>query len=91
MAKKYYWLKLKNNFFMSAKNKKILRKIAGGDTYTIIYLKMQLYSLEDDGKLYFDGIEENFVEEMALKIDEDPENDRRYNSIFACARTYDFM
>lgn len=73
MAKKYYWLKLKNNFFSQPKIKK-LRKIAGGDTYTIIYLKMQLYSLEDDGKLYFDGIEENFVEEMALKIDEDPEN-----------------
>lgn len=73
MAKKYYWLKLKNNFFSQPKIKK-LRKIAGGDTYTIIYLKMQLYSLEDDGKLYFDGIEENFIEEMALKIDEDPEN-----------------
>lgn len=73
MAKKYYWLKLKNDFFSQPKIKK-LRKIAGGDTYTIIYLKMQLYSLEDDGKLYFDGIEENFVEEMALKIDEDPEN-----------------
>ena len=73
MAKKYYWLKLKNSFFSQPKIKK-LRKIAGGDTYTIIYLKMQLYSLEDDGKLYFDGIEENFVEEMALKIDEDPEN-----------------
>lgn len=73
MAKKYYWLKLKNNFFSQPKIKK-LRKIAGGDTYTIIYLKMQLYSLEDDGKLYFDGIEENFVEEMALKIDEAPEN-----------------
>ena len=73
MAKKYYWLKLKNNFFSQPKIKK-LRKIAGGDTYTVIYLKMQLYSLEDDGKLYFDGIEENFVEEMALKIDEDPEN-----------------
>lgn len=73
MAKKYYWLKLKNSFFSQPKIKK-LRKIAGGDTYTIIYLKMQLYSLEDDGKLYFDGIEENFAEEMALKIDEDPEN-----------------
>ena len=36
--KKYYWLKLKEDFFRDKKIKK-LRKIAGGDTYTIIYLK----------------------------------------------------
>ena len=76
MAKKYYWLKLKNNFFSQPKIKK-LRKIAGGDTYTIIYLKMQLYSLEDDGKLYFDGIEEDFVEEMLAAI-------RRHKNAFSC-------
>lgn len=73
MAKKYYWLKLKNDFFNQPKIKK-LRKIAGGDTYTIIYLKMLLISLEDGGKLYFQNIEENFIEEIALTIDEDPEN-----------------
>ena len=39
MAKRYYWLKLKNDFFRG-KHIKMLRKIAGGDTYTIIYLKM---------------------------------------------------
>ena len=73
MAKKYYWLKLMNDFFQQPKMKK-LRKIAGGDTYTIIYLKMQLLSLKTGGKLYYDGIEETFAEELALTIDEDEDN-----------------
>ena len=68
-----YWLRLKKDFFSQPKMRK-LRRIAGGDTYTIIYLKMELLSINDDGHLYFEGIEENFVEEIALKIDEDPEN-----------------
>lgn len=43
--KRYYWLKLMDDFFDSKRIKK-LRKMAGGDTYTIIYLKMQLLSLK---------------------------------------------
>lgn len=73
MAKKYYWLKLKEDFFRDKKIKK-LRKIAGGDTYTIIYLKMQLLSLKNDGALIFEGVEDNFAEEIALEIDEDIDN-----------------
>lgn len=73
MAKKYYWLKLKNDFFTQPKMKK-LRRIAGGDTYTIIYLKLQLLSLQDEGKLFFEGIEDSFIEELALNIDEDLDN-----------------
>ena len=73
MAKKYYWLKLKEDFFRDKKIKK-LRKIAGGDTYTIIYLKMQLLSLKNNGALIFEGVEENFAEEIALDIDEDIDN-----------------
>lgn len=73
MAKKYYWLKLKENFF-TAKEIKKLRHIAGGDTYTVIYLKLMLLSLQDEGKLFFDGIEDTFSDELALELDEDPEN-----------------
>lgn len=73
MAKKYYWLKLMGDFFTQPKIKK-LRKIAGGDTYTIIYLKLQLLSLKNDGKLFFEGIEDNIIEEIALTIDEDTDN-----------------
>lgn len=73
--KRYYWLKLKNTFFTEKRIKK-LRKIAGGDTYTIIYLKMQLLSLQDEGNLYFEGIEDTFEEEIALQIDEEVEDVR---------------
>lgn len=71
--KRYYWLKLKEDFFTDKTIKK-LRKIAGGDTYTIIYLKLLLRSTATNGKLYFDGIEETFAEEIALDIDEECEN-----------------
>jgi len=71
--KKLYWLKLKTDFFTSKEMKK-LRKIAGGDTYTIIYLKLQLLSLQDGGTLYFDGVEESFADELALILDEEPDN-----------------
>jgi len=71
--KKYYWLKLKEGFFGDKEIKK-LRRIAGGDTYTIIYLKLMLLSLRNDGRLYYEGIEDTFAEELALEIDEEPEN-----------------
>lgn len=66
-------MKLKENFFQDKTIKK-LRKIAGGDTYTVIYLKLMLLGLKDGGKLFFDGVENSFHEELALEIDEDSEN-----------------
>lgn len=71
--KRYYWLKLKEDYFNSPKIKK-LRKIAGGDTYTIIYLKMQLLSIRNQGIIEFEGIEPTLEEELALKLDEDVDN-----------------
>lgn len=59
MAKRYYWLKLPDGFFRQKAIKK-LRKIAGGDTYTIIYLKMLLVAMKQDGRLYFEGVEATF-------------------------------
>ena len=71
--KRYFWLKLHKDFF-KRKEIKRLRKIAGGDTYTIIYLEMMLRSIMDDGKLFFDGLEDDFASELALDLDEDEEN-----------------
>lgn len=71
--KRYYWLKLKEDFFRDKPIKK-LRSIAGGDTYTIIYLKMLLKSLENEGVLYYEGLEPTFEEELALDLDEDAAN-----------------
>lgn len=75
MGKRYYWLKLPEDWFRQKSIKK-LRRIAGGDTYTIIYLKMLLIAMKQDGKLYYEGVEDNFHEELAMEIDEDPENVR---------------
>ena len=71
--KRYFWLKLHKDFFQRKEIKR-LRKIAGGDTYTIIYLKMLLRSIMSDGKLYFDGLEDDFSSELALDLDESEEN-----------------
>lgn len=71
--KRYYWLKLHDDFFSSKQIKK-LRKIAGGDTYTIIYLKMLLVAIKKGGILEYDGVESTFAEEIALEIDEDADN-----------------
>lgn len=70
--RRYYWIQLAQDFFKS-KEMKLLRKMPGGDTYTIIYLKIMLISLEDSGKIYFEELAQDLAEEMALLIDEDTE------------------
>lgn len=71
--KKYFWFKMKEDFFRDKAIKK-LRKQAGGDTLTIIYLKMLLLSLRQNGRLLYEGVEDTFAEEIALDIDEDSDN-----------------
>ena len=68
-GKRYYWLKLHEDFFGSKRIKK-LRRLPGGDAFTIIYLKMQLKSIKTGGRLYYTGLEETFAEELALDLDE---------------------
>lgn len=75
MEKKYYWLKLTEGFFKDKPIKK-LRKMAGGDTFTIIYLKMLLKAIGQENRLYFEGVEETFHEELALELDEESEDVR---------------
>lgn len=72
-GKRYWWLKLPEDFFRQLPMKK-LRRIAGGDTYTIIYLKMMLLSLKTEGVISYECAEGNFIENLALDIDEDEEN-----------------
>lgn len=73
MQKRYYWLKMEENFFKDIRIKK-LRKLAGGDTYTIIYLKLMLSSLETEGIITYEGIEDSLAEEVALLLDEEADN-----------------
>ena len=72
-GKRYYWLRLHHDFFDSKRIKK-LRRMAGGDTYTIIYLKMQLLAMKTDGTLTWTGLEDDFAEELALDLDESAED-----------------
>ncbi len=68
--KKYYWLKLKNDFF-EEKYIKALRRLPNGDSLVIIYLKMQLKSLKTEGFIKYEGVFENAVEELAVFLDEE--------------------
>lgn len=72
VKRRYYWLQLKEDFFKS-KEMKLMRKLPGGEELTIIYLKIMLASLPDEGKIYFEGLAEDLAEELALLIDEDTE------------------
>ena len=73
--KRLFWLKLKESFFTDKAMKK-LRRMAGGDTYTVIYLKMLLLGLKNGGRIYYDGVEDSFADEIALELDEESENVR---------------
>jgi len=68
--KKYYWFKLKDNFFIDPRMKK-LRRMAGGNTYTTILLKIMLETLKTDGILIYEAIENTLSEELSLKLDEE--------------------
>lgn len=74
-GKRYFWLKLYDDFFGSLRIKK-LRKMAGGDTFVIIYLKMQLKAMKTDGVITFRGLEKDIVDELAIDLDEEPDNVR---------------
>lgn len=70
MDKRYYWLKLMDNFF-DEKYIRALRRLSQGDSLVIVYLKMQLKSLQTGGVLIYEGILPDPVEELALFLDED--------------------
>ena len=73
IEKRYYWLKLKEDFFDSIRIKK-LRSLAGGDTFTIIYLKMLINAMKNDGILQYQGLEKNICDEIALDLNEQADN-----------------
>lgn len=72
--KRFYWIKLTDTLMFNDLKIKKLRKIAGGDTYTIIYLKLLLLSKNNKGKIEYEGVEDSLDKELAIKLDEEPEN-----------------
>lgn len=71
--KRYYFLQMPENFFGSKRIKR-LRHMAGGDTYTIIYLKMQLKAMNNNGILTYDGLMNSVAEEIAIDIEEETDD-----------------
>ncbi|MCU5754387.1 phage replisome organizer N-terminal domain-containing protein [Lactococcus lactis] len=72
-TKRFWWLKISEDFF-NAKEIKFLRKVAGGDTFALIYQRMMILSLSTEGKLYFENIGNTFAEEIAVELDEEVKN-----------------
>lgn len=69
-VKKFFWVKLKPDFYQDRAIKK-LRKMPSGDTCVLIYQKLMLYALKAEGRLHFEGEDENLAVQLALDIDED--------------------
>ena len=69
-VKRYYWLKLKDDFF-DEKYVKALRRLPQGDSLVIVYLKMQLKSLKTEGIIKYEGIMPDCLTELAMLLDED--------------------
>ena len=72
MPKKYYWFKMRADFFDSREIKR-LQKIPGGDTYIVLYINLLSRSVKTEGCLHFDHVEETFAEELALILDSNAE------------------
>lgn len=72
-SKNYWFLKIPDDYFYSKEMKK-LRRIAGGAVFSLIYLKMQQIAMKSSGRIYFDGLEDTVAAEIALTIDEAPED-----------------
>ena len=69
-TKIYFWLKLDENFFKNLAIKNLRKSITGGDTCVLIYQKMLLSSLPNNGVIYFEGTLQDITQEIALNLDE---------------------
>lgn len=71
--KKYYWLKFKIDFFSDIRLLK-LRSIAGGDTYIVIFLKLMLLSVKNEGIVIYEGVFSTLAEELSYSLREEAKN-----------------
>lgn len=70
LNKKYFWFKLKEDFFQS-KEIKMIRKLPSGADILIVLLKLQLKSLSTNGIIEIDGLCDSIEDEISVIIDED--------------------
>lgn len=65
----YHWFRFYDDFFDDKRIKR-LRQLPSGSTIIIIYLQMLDRAINTDGILFFDGITNEFYEELALDLGE---------------------
>lgn len=73
--KRYFWLKLKEDWF-SGTTEKYLKSLPAVDSLLITYLKIQLMSLKTEGFLKYERLLPSAEEEIAMLIDEPVNNVR---------------
>lgn len=78
--KRYFWLKLKEDWF-SGTTEKYLKSLPAGDSLLITYLKIQLMSLKTEGFLKYERLLPSAEEEIAMLIDESVNNVRLLISV----------
>lgn len=71
-TKRYFWLRLKKTYFNQLEQKKMSRQ-AGGKDMQIVYLRMMLLSLDNDGYIFFQGVYDSLEEELAEEFNESVE------------------
>lgn len=67
--KKLFWLQLKNTYFNQLIQKK-MRRQENGIEMQVIYLRMMLLSLDNNGYIYYQGVYEGIAEELAEEFNE---------------------
>lgn len=71
--KRFFWLKLKEDFFKQHKIK-VLKSLPNGRIYTLIYLELLAESTSHEGELRFSRMLPYSYVTLAAVIDEDPDN-----------------
>ena len=68
-GKKYFWLKLQQDFFGTFEVKR-MRRLPHGESCVLVYLKILLRSIRQEGVIEYSEIVTDYVDELALDIDE---------------------
>lgn len=72
-SKRYYWLKLKDDFFQQHKIK-VLKSLPNGRLYALIYLELMAESTSHEGELRYSKMLPYDTVTLAAVIDEDKDN-----------------
>lgn len=67
--KRLFWLQLKNTYFNQLTQKK-MRKQQSGLEMQVIYLRMMLLSLDNNGYIFYQGVYDSIEEELAEEFNE---------------------